>query len=170
MILAILIAHPSLVPQFEAAVDRLDLTGPGHAALRDALLHQTGRSADDFRAALDAGALAALEKLGTLPHVRIAPPVQNTRDHALAALCLAEELAKLSARRGIRAEIEEAMHDIEGIADEGVTWRLARAAEARHNAERSRLDTDDAALGDRAALSAHLQDLIDAEVWVKKKR
>ncbi len=170
MILAILIAHPSLVPQFEAAIDRLDLTGPGHVALRDTLLHHPGRSPDDFRAALEPAALAALEKLAALPHVRIAPPVQNTQDHALAALCLAEELAKLSARRGIRAEIEEAMHDIEGIADEGVTWRLAQAAAARHDAERSKLDADDTALGDRAALSAHLQDLIDAEVWVKKKR
>ena len=46
-------------------------------------------------------------------------------------LCLAEELAKLDARRGARREIEEAMEDMDGLPDEGLTWRLSQAAEAR---------------------------------------
>jgi len=85
-------------------------------------------------------------------------------------MCLAEELAKLEARRGVQSEIEDAMADLQGLADEGVTWRLGKAAEARHRAERSRLDDTSDMGEDRAALSASLQRLIDAEVWVKKRR
>ncbi|MBX9874478.1 MAG: hypothetical protein K2X84_06450, partial [Beijerinckiaceae bacterium] len=71
--------------------------------------------------------------------------------------------------RGAAAEIEEAMDDLGGIADEGVTWRLARAAEARRQAETAKR-SDDAEPGeDRAALSAGLQRLIDNEVWVKRR-
>ena len=44
-------------------------------------------------------------------------------------MCLAEELAKLSARRGAQRELEEALGRAE-TADENVLWRLNRAAEA----------------------------------------
>ena len=73
-------------------------------------------------------------------------------------------------RSGMRREIDEAMEDLTGLADEGLTWRLTRAAEANHQVGKSK--TDDAAdLGeDRAALSQQLQSLIDGQVWVKKSR
>jgi DNA primase len=48
----------------------------------------------------------------------------------MAAMCVAEELAKLTARRGARREIEEALRDVEGLVDEGLTWRLGQAADA----------------------------------------
>jgi DNA primase len=35
------------------------------------------------------------------------------------------------------------MHDMQGLADEGVTWRLSQAAEARNRAQRPQ-DEDDA--------------------------
>jgi DNA primase len=104
------------------------------------------------------------------PHVAIAPPVRNLQDDDLAALCLAEELAKLEARRGARREIADAMEDMEGLPDEGLTWRLTKAAEARHRSDRTG-PNDSADLGeDRAALSRQLQRLIDDQVWVKKNR
>ena len=113
---------------------------------------------------------AALDALLARPHVSIAPPVRNTEDRELATLCLAEELAKLDAQRGARREIEEAVEDLGGLPDEGLTWRLSKAAEARHRSEKpDRADATD--LGeDRLALSRHLQSLIDSEVWVKKNR
>jgi DNA primase len=87
----------------------------------------------------------------------------------MARMCLAEELAKLEARRGARQEIEEAVEDLAGLVDEGLTWRLSQAAEARHRAERARLD-DSSDLGeDRAALSRSLQEMIDRQIWVKKR-
>ncbi|MEZ5912387.1 MAG: hypothetical protein R3D84_09325 [Paracoccaceae bacterium] len=88
----------------------------------------------------------------------------------MALMCVAEELAKLEARRGARRETEDAEEDLQGLADEGTTWRLAQAAEARHRAERSNLE-DSRDLGeDQAALSRHLQSLIDGQIWVKKHR
>ena len=88
----------------------------------------------------------------------------------MARMCLAEELAKLSARRGVRREIAEALDRIGGLADEGLTWRLTQANAARHRAEHPEL-SDATDLGeDRAALSQKLQTMIESQVWVKKKR
>jgi DNA primase len=101
--------------------------------------------------------------------VQIAPPVRASATGELAADCLAEEVAKLSAGRGAQREIAHAAEDLAGLADEGVTWRLTQAAEAKNRAGRAHQE-DASDLGeDRAALSAHLQSLIDDEVWVKKK-
>ena len=110
-----------------------------------------------------------LEKLFSLSHVRITPSLRNPGDLEQAAACVAGELAKLQARRGAEREIAEAMEDFQGLADEGLTWRLGQAAEARNRAERSRIDESPDMGEDRGALSNFLQNLIDREVWVKKK-
>ena len=100
----------------------------------------------------------------------IAPPIRNPGDIELAEMCLAEEFAKLDARRGARKEIEDAVEDLGGVVDEGLTWRLGRAAEAVERAGR-RHHEDASDLGeDRSALSRHLQTLIDREIWVKNRK
>jgi DNA primase len=170
MILAIAITHPGCVTRFEGEFETLHLRDAGHERLRHAVLvaaHDGGPASLREKVARAAG--AELEKLFALAHVRIAPPVRNTDDSDFAAMCLAEELAKLEARRGMEAEVAEAMEDLAGLADEGLTWRLGQAAEARHRAERSKLDDDSDMGEDRGALSAGLQRLIDAAVWEKKK-
>lgn len=174
IILAICAIHPNLIPAFESALERLHLAGARHAILRDALLLAArdglpdGCTAAIFRRKIDGEAAAVLDKLLSLAHVRSAPPVWKAEDHELARLCLAEELAKSEARRAVRAETEEAMEDLGGLADEGLTWRLAQTAEARHRSERPKLDDSD--MGeDRAALSAGLQRMIDTAVWHKKR-
>ncbi|HDR29256.1 DNA primase [Rhodovulum sp.] len=141
VILATLIAHPALIPEFESELERLDCGVAEHAGLLAALLaeaHAVHRAAPAaFRAAIEARVgREPLEKLFALGHVRIAPPIRDPGDAAKAALCLAEELAKLSATRGAEREIEEAMHDLQGLVDEGLTWRLGQAAEARNRAGR----------------------------------
>lgn len=168
VILATLILHPALIHRFESALERLDLTGADHDMLRQMIL--AGADMPDLHAKIAQSAPAALDALLSRPHVAIAPPVRNREDDDLAALCMAEELAKLEARRGARREIEDAMEDMDGLPDEGLTWRLSQAAEARHRSERSGT-SDSSDLGeDRAALSRHLQSLIDSQVWVKKNR
>jgi DNA primase len=168
VILATLVLHPVLIHRFESAVERMDLTGDDHDTLRQMIL--AGADMPDLQHRIALSAPAALDALLSRPHVAIAPPVRNTADHDLAALCLAEELAKLEARRGARREIEDAMEDMDGLPDEGLTWRLSQAAEARHRSERSG-QNDSADLGeDRTALSRHLQGLIDSQVWIKKNR
>jgi DNA primase len=168
VILAILIRHPALIHRFETALERLDLTGEDHDTLRQMIL--AGADMPDLQHRIAQSAPAALDALLSRPHVAIAPPIRNAEDDALAALCLAEELAKLEARRGVRREIEDAVEDMDGLPDEGLTWRLSQAAEARHRSERSG-QSDSTDLGeDRAALSRQLQRLIDDQVWVKKNR
>lgn len=168
VILATLILHPALIHRFESALERLDLTGDDHDTLRQMIL--SGADMPDLHHRIAQSAPAALDALLSRPHVAIAPPVRNREDDDLAALCLAEELAKLEARRGARREIEDAMEDMDGLPDEGLTWRLSQAAEARHRSDKSGI-SDSADLGeDRAALSRQLQRLIDDQVWVKKNR
>ena len=168
IILAVLVSHPALIVRFESQLETLTLCTDDHTYLRDALLRH-GHD-PDVAERLRETLPEALEKLMSSSHVQIAPPVRNRDDAELALMCLAEELAKLEARRGIRREVEDAMEDLAGLADEGLTWRLGRAAEAGHQAVRSKLD-DGTDLGeDRAALSQQLQSLIDGQVWVKKSR
>jgi DNA primase len=53
------------------------------------------------------------------------------------------------------------------LADEGVTWRLSQAAQARHRAERTDFDAgggEDQEDRDRAKLKA----MIEGEIWRKK--
>ncbi|MDP3194897.1 DNA primase [Tabrizicola sp.] len=168
VILATCILHPALIHRFESALERLDLTGEDHDTLRQMIL--SGADWPDLHHRIEQSAPAALDALLSRPHVAIAPPVRNRDDDGLAALCLAEELAKLEARRGARREIEDAMEDMDGLPDEGLTWRLSQAAEARHRSEKGGA-RDSSDLGeDRTALSRHLQSLIDSQVWVKKNR
>jgi len=170
VILATLITHPGLIAQFESALERMALTSDDHLALRRLILANNGADAAQMHDHVKATAPRALDALMARPHVLIAPPVRNRADAELATLCLAEELAKLEARRAARREIEEAVEDMSGLADEGLTWRITKATEARHRADHpARADAAD--LGeDRGAMSNHLQNLINARVWEKKNR
>ncbi|ADE86779.1 DNA primase [Rhodobacter capsulatus] len=161
MIVAILCAHPVLVAEFESQIERLRLSDPGLGALRDTMLMQADRPAGALAEALARENPGVLETLMRHPHVRSAPPVLRRDDSDFARMCLAEELAKLQATRAVRAETEEAAEALEGLADEGVTWRISQATKAFHRAGKSKLeDTGD--LGeDRAAMSDFLQSLLD---------
>jgi DNA primase len=169
VILASLILHPSLIHRFESALERLDLTGEDHNRLRALLLAHADENPASLDDILRVEAGAALDALMRRPHVQIAPPVRNRADVDLATLCLAEEMAKLDAHRAARREIEDAVLDLTGLADEGLTWRLSQAAEARHRADHPARDDANDMGEDRAALSSHLQALIDDRVWEKKR-
>jgi DNA primase len=69
--------------------------------------------------------------------VQIVPPVRQPGNVEMARMTVAEELAKLTCQRGLISEIAEAEEDMEGLADEAVTWRLSQAAEAHNRALRS---------------------------------
>ena len=136
VILAVLLTHPSLLSQFETELEALDCRAPDHAALRAALLRHADAEPDTLRDKVrDAAGPAALEKLMEQSHIRIVPAIRYPDDGEQAMVCVAEELAKLAAKRGAAREVSEAMQDIANLADEGLTWRLTQAAEARHRAE-----------------------------------
>ena len=165
VILATFVTHPALIRVFEADLETLDLTDPQEAALKVVLLHHA-HDADKalLHEKMDAAQRAVVESLFQQSHVTTAPPVRNAADTDLARMCLAEGLAKLDARRGARREIEDAVQDLGGLADEGLTWRLSQATDALHRAEKSNLEDANDMGEDRAALSKHLQNLIDGEI------
>jgi len=155
VILATLIATPEVLVQFEPEIERLDCRDPDNARIRAAILHHASTQ-DDLRAAVgrEIGE-AALEKLFGQSHVAISPAIRRAGDPDLARLCLAEELAKLNARRGHAREIAEAMEDMAGVADEGLTWRLGQAADALARAGRG--DTEDKAEYETGANGARIK-------------
>jgi len=170
VILATLATHPALIARFESALERLELGDDSHIRVLAALLaHAHTADPEVARAGIAQAARGALDSLLEQTHVRLARPIRNPQDSAAAVMCVAEELAKLEARRRARQEIDDAVEDLAGLADEGLTWRLAQASQARFRADHSGIeDTKD--LGeDRNDLSKHLQDMIDRRIWVKNK-
>ena len=143
VILATLITHPDLIETFESALERIDMATDDHRELQRLILSHVDSApphdapSGDLRARIERDAGPHLiEKLFALNHVRIAPSLRRADDRDLAAMCLAEELAKLDAARGARREVAEAEEDITALADEGLTWRLGQAAQARDAAAR----------------------------------
>lgn len=133
VILAVLVTHPRLIAQFEPDLERLDMIGAGHHVLRDLLL--THADAPNPYDQILAAAPAALDALFARPQIRIEPAVRNPEDAERAEFSVAEALSKLHAARGAWREIQEAMEDIEGVVDEGLTWRLSQANVARFSAQ-----------------------------------
>ncbi|MBE0414492.1 DNA primase [Yoonia sp.] len=135
VILATLITAPQVALEFETALEQLESRDPAHRTIQASLLHHLG-AADLWAAiAADLGD-GPLEKLINQNHVSISPAIRRRGDADVARMCLAEEFAKLAARRGYAREIEDAVEDLNGVADEGVTWRLAQASAAVDRAGR----------------------------------
>ena len=134
VILATLVRHPSLVVEFLADLERMETHDPDHGRVQDALLKTGGAERVEIESICGA---PALEKIHGPAHVRIAPGLRAEASEDVARMSVAEELAKLAARRGAEREIAEAIQDVDGMVDEGLTWRLSQAAEARRSAEKS---------------------------------
>ena len=142
VIFATLIANPEILPEFEGKLLMMEPISPEGQVIQSALIRCLGSDPETLRQ--DITALVgpeALEKLFNSIHVQIAAPVRNPGDAEIAALCVTQELAKLETSRGAIREIEDAMQDMDAEADEGLTWRLGQAAEARNRAEMS--ETED---------------------------
>ena len=149
VILATLVTHPGLVPDFLAELERLETSLPEHDRVRQALLAtETGEKAEIEAIC----GREALEKLFAPRHVQISPGIRKDVPRDVAAMSVAEELAKLSARRGARAEIAEASREIEGVADDGLAWRLQQVSQGLNEADRAgREDTAEYDLGPNGA-------------------
>ncbi|MEJ2002100.1 MAG: DNA primase [Maritimibacter sp.] len=149
VILATLITLPGLIEQFEAAFERVEMATEDHRELQRLILAHAHGARTDLRAVIEAETGPHLiEKLFALNHVKIAPALRRLDDQDFAAMCLAEDLAKLEAARGARREVDEAAIEIDALADEGLTWRLTEAAKARDQAARG--GGEDKQLFDRA--------------------
>ncbi|WP_375692143.1 DNA primase [Pseudooceanicola sp. LIPI14-2-Ac024] len=150
VIVAALVSTPEVFGEFESQLERLECRDTLHATILHTVLAYGHDGGDRLRAEISRTAgEGALESLLADPHVALTPPVRRPGDAEAARLCLAEELAKLQASRGLAAEIAEAEDEMQGQADEAVTWRLSQAAEARNSAgrgfgeDRAEYDTGD---------------------------
>jgi len=154
VILATLIRNPALLPDFLHELERMECTTPDHALIRDALLGAEGSEVEaQIAAQIGAG---ALEKLFAQAHVAITPAVRKPDNGEVATMCLAEELAKLNARRGHAHEIEEAIEDLSSdVVDERLTARLAQSTAAMNRAGKQ--DDDDKAEYDTAPNGARMK-------------
>ncbi len=138
VILAVLICTPDVAEEFESGLESLPCTDADHRTIRDAILRHAHEGSEVLREKIF-GALGpdALDNLMGSRHVAIVPCIRTPGNAEMARMTVAEELAKLSAAKGLDAEIADAVQDLEGVADEGVTWRLSQAAAAASDATRS---------------------------------
>ncbi|WP_112875012.1 DNA primase [Paracoccus endophyticus] len=144
MILAICAAHPALIGRVESRLERLDPADPGRAALVHDLL--AGSSSPAGRAALDA--------IMADPHVRAAPAVTRLgAGEDMAEPMLLNAFDRIEAHRAARDEIARAETEIEGLADEGLTWRVTQSARARQQADHPDLGGDSGVVGDQRSLA-----------------
>ncbi|SMO54835.1 DNA primase [Paracoccus laeviglucosivorans] len=160
MILAICATHPHLIGPVEPRLERLE---PGDGD-RAQLVH------DLLAGSQSQAGQRALESIMAEPHVKAAPAILRPQDGDAAAEILANALDRIEARRIAREEIARAVAEIEGLADEGLTWRVAQSARARQQADSPSL-ADLSDLGeDREALAAGLRAALQNEIWRKPRR
>ena len=165
VILAAIATCPDIIDGFESGLEAMACADPTHARLRDLLLRHGHEGPDVLRDKINS-ALGpdALENLLSQRHVAITPCIRDPGNAEMASLTVAEELGKLEAARGLSAEIAEAVEDLSGVADEGVTWRLSEAARAANEASRSgQEDTAEYDVGDNGArISRNERSALDA--------
>ena len=131
VVLATLVAHPILIERFESALERMETSLDAHSRVLSALLAGVGKERVEIE---QLAGPDALETLYQPRHVHIATGLREDHDSDVAEKCVADGLAKLAAARGARRDVEDAMDEITGLVDEGLTWRLGQAAAARHDA------------------------------------
>ncbi|EAQ01950.1 DNA primase [Pseudooceanicola batsensis HTCC2597] len=153
VIVATIIATPAAVSGFEGPLELMDCADPDLGRMRDIVLTHGSDGPDAVNEAIsrELGG-EALDRLMSHPHVAICPTLRKAGNVELAQMTLAEELAKLKARRGLADEIAEAEEELSGAADEAVTYRLSHAAEAANRAARpGNKDKGDFDLGENGA-------------------
>ena len=160
MVLAICATHPDLIAPVESRLERLEPQDSDRAALVHDLLSGTQSQAGQ----------RALESVLADPHVKAAPAIQRPHDGDAASGILANALDRIEARRAAREEIARAEAEIEGMADEGLTWRMAQSARARQQADHPSL-ADLSDLGeDSESFRAVLEAALKNEIWRKPRR
>ena len=141
VILVALAGCPQLIETFETGLEGMACTDPDHARLRDLLLRFGHASEEVLREEISYSlGWETLENIKAQRHVAITPCIRKPGNVETTRMTVAEELAKLDAARGLNEEIAEAVEDLSGPADEGVTWRLSEAARAADIARRSAQD------------------------------
>jgi len=161
--------HPALLSEFEDRLERAVFQCPDLAAIRDVVLSTPEPGAADLPTRV-AARLGDDPRPGLLAigHLRASKDLGAAADPDRARRAIAEALDRHAASVGRSLEISDAERDnMQGDANEGLTWRLKRAAEASQTADASPLIESKNESNDESVLSLHLQNLIDAQIWKK---
>ncbi|WP_194096631.1 DNA primase [Marivivens aquimaris] len=162
VILAIFVANLDQVEAFEERLERMECYNPENGRLRDALLRTIGEHEPKSVLEEQIG-IHALENLMGQRHIAITPAIRRNGDRDLVRNSLIEEMDKLFARRGHEIEMAEAVEEFAAIeeGDEGVTWRIGKAALAVDPTTRREVeDTTEVVIADNGlALSKDERDM-----------
>ncbi len=172
-ILAFLLTHPWLWEEFEGPLHDVEFTRPEHARIATALFRHLARGMmerETLRITLEREIGAdPLEKLFARKHISIAPAIRRPENRETARQSLVEEIARLSALRGALREIADAGEDLSGVSNEGLTWRLREAAEARYRAVAAQLAATREENDDDSSIGPYLQALLDSHDEERRK-
>lgn len=146
MALAICATYPDLIAEVESRLELLTPVDPDRAALCHDLLSGTDSAAGR----------AALVRIQQDAYVRASPLMRRPDNYEKAAVVLSNIFDKIEARRAVKSELARAEAEIQGLVDEGLTWRVGESVRARHRAEQPELQDDSDLNEDSDALSARL--------------
>ncbi|WP_410217979.1 toprim domain-containing protein, partial [Paracoccus sp. (in: a-proteobacteria)] len=149
--------RPAMVAQAEARLEKLMPQDMDRAALLHDLLTQADSAAGR----------RGLETLRRDAHLGLTPTVIEQQEDEAAAAILGNLLDRLEATRAASDELARAESEIQGEADEGLTWRISQIARARHRAEKPEMEATSDLNEDRDALSAQLSDWLSGQIWRK---
>jgi len=138
VILAALICTPEVMVEFENGLESLQCQNSDHALIRDLILRYAMKGSEVLHVKIiEVLGPMAIDNMLSQGHLAIIPCIRSPGNIETARLTVMEELAKLNAAKELNAEIADAVQDLSGIADEGVTWRLSQATAAAADATRS---------------------------------
>ena len=152
--------RPELVAEAEPRLERLIPREADRAALLHDLLSHSD-SPEGRR---------GLETLRADAHLGLTPTLITAQDTETVTAILNNLLDRLEAYRAAGAELARAEAEIQGEADEGLTWRIQQIARARHRAERPDMEDSSDLDEDRGALSAQLDGWLAEQIWRKPPR
>jgi len=173
VILCALLCCPQLVEEFETGLATMRCQNADHRRIRDLMIRHSHISPDALREKIyDALGAVTLENMLAQRHVAITPCIRSPGNLEITRMTVAEEIAKLEAARGLDAEIADAMEDLTGGADEGLTWRLSEAARNADRAQRSgQEDTAEYDIGENGAhISREERSALDALIGTIRGR
>lgn len=173
VILMAAMLNPKSALKNETKLEKCNFPDPDLTQIQNALLANLSGNIDDtdqvtsaIETSIGFDPKTYLRKLKAL---RDHPYLQDTTDAIKVERVFLEELDKYAALVGSAREIQEAEQDLAGLADEGLTWRLQQAAEARVKAVRAEDETEAKDDEQDALRKQQLQDMIDGQAWLKKK-
>ena len=171
LLLAMIIRYPRFIAEFLEELQMVELQLADNQIILSSIIKNHHDCDEDDLENMLTEKLGAkiISRMFQLKYLKIAPALQSGSSDEKIRQSIIAELTKIKARQGIEREINDALEDLKVDPDEGITWRVSRAAEANNAANRIQKHETNDELEKQKVLSKNLQSLIDNEVWKKKK-